>query len=108
MEEPLGSGMDLETRFAFERLLDLARSDTGQARKAADFVLGWWNQASLGRFDVTDLFAVDREIALAMATVFSWLAQQPEAVYPTEYRAEIEAIIQEWRPDVWAESTQSA
>jgi hypothetical protein len=100
--------MDLETRFAFERLLDLARSDTGQARKAADFVLGWWNQASLGRFDVTDLFAVDREIALAMATVFSWLAQQPEAVYPTEYRAEIEAIIQEWRPDVWAESTQSA
>lgn len=108
MEASLGCGMDLETRFAFERLLDLARSDTGQARKAADFVLGWWNQASLGRFDMTDLFALDRDMAMAMATVFSWLAQQPDAVYPTEYRAEIEAIIQEWRPNVWAKSTQSA
>ncbi|NRC57299.1 hypothetical protein HK436_29665 [Mesorhizobium sediminum] len=100
--------MDLETRFAFERLLDVARSDTGQAKRVADFILAWWNQASLGRFDLTDLFAVERELAEAMATVFSWLARQPEAVYPTEYRAEIEALIQAWRPDVWKASTQSA
>ena len=102
------SGMDLVTRFAFERLLDVARSDTSQARKAADFILAWWNQASLGRFDITDLFAVDQETATAMVTVFSWFAQQRGVVYPNEYRAEIEAIIREWRPDVWAKSMQSA
>ncbi|WP_239801885.1 hypothetical protein [Aquamicrobium sp. NLF2-7] len=100
--------MDLETRFAFERLLDLARSDTGQARRAADFVLAWWNEASLGRFDMTDLFAVDPDIAEAMATVFSWLSRQSNAVYPTEYRTEMEALIQEWRPDVWAQSREQA
>jgi hypothetical protein len=108
MSEENGSSMDMETRFAFERLLDVARSDTGQSRRVADFVLAWWNPESLGRFDITDVFAVDRELATAMATVFSWLARQSTAVYPEEYRSEIEALIQVWRPEVWARSTQSA
>ena len=30
MNEAKGSSMDMETRFAFARLLDVARSDTGQ------------------------------------------------------------------------------
>ncbi len=74
--------MDDKTRAAFERLLDLARSDTGQARRAANFILAWWNAESLGGFDIADLFAQDAAIAADMATVFAWIAHRSNAVYP--------------------------
>ncbi|WP_318895574.1 hypothetical protein [Sinorhizobium meliloti] len=44
------------------------------------------------------LFAVDREVSKDMATVFTWLARE-DAVYPIDYRAEIDAIIASWRPE---------
>lgn len=100
--------MDDWTRAAFERLLKLAQSDTGQSRRAANFLLAWWNADSLGAFDPTDLFAVDRTIAADMATVFTWMAAQDIAVYPIEYRAELEKLIAEWRPDVWAKANSAA
>ncbi len=100
--------MDEPTWAAFQRLLKIARSDTGQARRVANFILAWWNAESLGGFDIADLFAVDRKIAADMAVVFSWLARQDDAVYATEHRAEIEAIIAEWRPEVWARSNEPA
>lgn len=100
--------MDDTTRGAFERLLDLARSDTGQARRAANFILAWWNAESLGGFDIADLFAQDAAIATDMATVFAWIAHRSNAVYPDEYRSEIEGIIEAWRPEVWARSQESA
>jgi hypothetical protein len=100
--------MDDITRAAFERLLDLARSDTGQARRAANFILAWWNAESLGGFDIADLFALDVAIAADMATVFAWIAHRSNAVYPDEYRCEIEGIIEAWRPEVWARSQGSA
>lgn len=43
-----------------------------------------------------------------MATVFSWLARQSNATYPTEHRAEIEAIIAQWRPEILSRSSQPA
>lgn len=96
--------MDDETRAAFERLLRIARSDTGQARRVANFVFAWWNADNLGGFDIADLFAVDRAIAEDMAAVFVWLSRQDNAVYPTEYRAELEHLIESWRPDIRAAS----
>jgi len=100
--------MDEPTRAAFQRLLKIARTDTGQARRVANFILAWLNADSLGGFDIADLFAVDTKIAADMAMVFSWLARQNEAIYPTEYRAEIEAIIAEWHPEIWVRSQQPA
>jgi len=98
--------MPTGTRAAFERLLAVARTDTGQARRVANFLLAWWNAESLGGFDLTELFAVDEAIALDMAAVFSWLATQESAVYPTEYRSELEVLIREWRPEVWEQSSR--
>lgn len=100
--------MDDWTRAAFERLLNLAQSDTGQSRRAANFLLAWWNADSLGGFDIADLFGVDTGIAADMATVFTWLAGQNNATYPTEYSASIEKLIEEWRADVWAKSRASS
>jgi hypothetical protein len=96
--------MPADTRSAFERLLTLAKRETGQARQVTNFILAWWNAESLGGFDLADLFGVDDTLALDMALVFSWLATQQSAVYPTEYRADIEGLIEEWRPDVGARS----
>ena len=53
-------------------------------------------------------FGVDTGIAADMATVFTWLAGRNNATYPTEYRASIEMLIEEWRPDVWAKSRASS
>ncbi len=100
--------MNSEEREAFERLLKLAQSDTGQAGRAADFVLAWWNADSLGGFDLAELFGVDMAIGVDMATVFTYLAGRQDAVYPEEYRSQIEAIIQQWRPDAWARSHSAA
>lgn len=100
--------MDDTTRAAFERLLRIAHSDTGQSGRVADFILAWWNAGSLGGFDLTDLFAVDRAIADDMSAVFSWLAHLPNAEYPNQYRADIEEIIRLWRPDVLAATAADA
>ncbi|WP_411755866.1 DUF7673 family protein [Sinorhizobium meliloti] len=63
----------------------------------ANFLLAWGNAEALGGFDIADLFAVDREVSEDMATVFTWLAREEDAVYrPT---IEIEAIIARWRPE---------
>jgi hypothetical protein len=103
-----GPIMDEQTRAAFERLLTIAHSDTGQARRVADFILAWWNPYSLGRFDITDVFTLDRAIASDIATVFSYMASLSNAEHPVEYRAEIEELIAFWRPDVWAQSRETA
>jgi hypothetical protein len=89
---------------ALERLLDVARSDTGQSRRVANFILAWWNAGSLGGFDLSDIFAVDRDIARAMATVVAHLAESAAAEYPEAYRAEVENLIKLWRPEHWTRS----
>ncbi|WP_425474078.1 DUF7673 family protein [Sphingomonas montanisoli] len=54
---------------ALDRLFDLAASDTGQARRAANFLLAWWNAQDNGGFDLADLFGVDHAVAADMAVV---------------------------------------
>lgn len=100
--------MDEPTRAAFERLLRIARGDTHQSSRVANFILAWWNADSLGGFDLADLFAVDVAIARDMTLVFSHIACLSVAEYPSEYRTEIEAVIAAWRPDVWAHSLETA
>ena len=73
--------MDDSTRAAFERLLRIARSDTGQSHRVANFLLAWWNADSSGGFDLADIFAVDRKIGREMATVVSGLAEFSVAQY---------------------------
>ena len=48
---------------ALERLIDIARGDTGQSRKVANFLLAWWNAEECGGFDLTDVWGVDKSIA---------------------------------------------
>jgi hypothetical protein len=86
---------------AIERLVDLAGSDTGQSRRAANFLLAWWNGDDWGHFPITDLFAVDRAVADDMVTIFTFLGQQAGAVYPDAfgYRAAMSDLVTRWRPE---------
>lgn len=88
-------------RAAFERLLAIAKHDSGQCRIVANFILAWWNAGSLGGFDLADLFALDHAISSDMATIVVCLSRNNMAFYPEEYRSDIEAVIAQWRPDIW-------
>jgi hypothetical protein len=100
-------GMNAFERQAFERLLEIAESDTGQSRIVANFVLAWWNASSLGGFDPADLSMVDAAIAADIATIIVSIARNGETFYPTEYRSKIEKLIELWRPEIWAASQTS-
>lgn len=84
---------------ALDRLFALARSDTGQARRAADFLLAWWNGPDLGHFAIADLFAVDVAVADDMTAVLAFLGRHPGAIYPDAfgYRAEVMHLLRRWR-----------
>jgi hypothetical protein len=98
----------MTTRAAFERLLRIARSDTGQLRRVANFIQSWWTADSLGGFDLSDIFAVDCDIARDVATVVHRLAESPVAEYPEAYRAKIADLIKLWRPRVWKRTVETA
>lgn len=85
---------------ALRRLIAVAMSDTGQSRKAASFLLAWWNAATCGGFDLTDLWAVDLQIRDDMLAVLGLVARvhaYPPTLDPG-LRADFEKIIGTWRP----------
>src|SRR3546814_18153834 len=84
---------------ALDRLFDLAASDTGQARRAANFLLAWWNAQDNGGFDLADLFGVDHAVAADMAVVFIYLGGHHGAIYPDQlgYEDKIIALVHQWR-----------
>lgn len=63
-----------EAGAAIARLLDIARSDTGQSQRAADFLLAWWNGDDLGHFPVLHLANCDTEISEDMLVIMAYLA----------------------------------
>lgn len=87
---------------ALRRLIAVARQDTGQARRVANFLLAWWDAESCGGFDLTDLWNVDDAIAADMLTVFAMLAQH--RCYPYEIdpslRQDFEHLVADWRPNL--------
>lgn len=83
---------------ALARLIEIAKSDTGQSRRCANFLLAWWNATSCGGFDLTDLWSVDRTIAADMLVVAGLIARLHN--YPDAYghRADFERLVGDWRP----------
>ena len=92
-----------EVKPALNRLIEIARSDTGQSARVTNFLLAWWDGDQWGHFALTDLFAVDREIAADMATVFQFLGQHGGAIYINafgdQYRDQMADLVARWRPE---------
>lgn len=74
---------------AVRRLLDIAQSDTDQARRCANFLLAWWNAGSSGGFDLTDLWSVDAAITGDMVAVFGLVARV--RMYPASFDPTLDA-----------------
>jgi hypothetical protein len=70
---------------AIGRLLAVARSDTGQSVRCADFLLAWWNGDDLGHFPIAHLWNVDAELGEDMLIVIAFLGQHPGAIYPDAF-----------------------
>jgi hypothetical protein len=85
---------------ALERLLSIAAKDTGQSRRVANFLLAWWNATDCGGFDLTDLWAVDGEIAADMLTIFAMLINCRSYPDTLGYSREFEAIVRDWRANL--------
>lgn len=90
---------------ALERLLLIAKSDTGQSERVANFLLAWWNATNCGGFDLTDLWGLDDEITQDLATIFQFLMRRnmyPDALEaesgPLSYKNDFQAVIAMWRP----------
>ena len=92
--------MTTDQKAALERLIAIAQSDTGQARRVADFLLAWWNAGSCGGFDFTDLWGVDHSIADDMVIVFSYVARANAYPDTLGFNVEFQSIVRGWRPEL--------
>lgn len=82
------------------RLLEVARSDTGQARRVADFLLARWNAGQCGGFDLTHLWQLDDELVRAIQAVIGVIARTQ--CYPGSlgYGPAFQAVVAAWRPEL--------
>lgn len=82
---------------ALERLIEIAKSDTGQSRKVADFLLAWWNAQDCGAFDLTTLWQVDATIADDMIAVCGLIARLHSYPDSLGYKPVFQRIVKDWR-----------
>jgi hypothetical protein len=88
---------------ALKRLLRIARSDTGQSKRVADFLLAWWNAQNCGGWDPTDLWSVDHEIAEDMLMVLRMIAAARQYPDSLGLGPQFEELIRNWRPRLLSE-----
>jgi hypothetical protein len=87
-------------RAVLTRLIPLAMSDTGQARRVANFLMAWWNGPDLGHFEIADLLGLDVSVANDITSVVGFLGQNDRgAVYIDSlgFAEEMHDIIALWR-----------
>src|SRR3546814_15673226 len=78
---------------AIGRLLAIARSDTGQAARVADFLLAWWDGGTNGHFPLLHLSNCDPTIGEDMVIIMAYLTQQPvESPHAWGFGAELQPL----------------
>ena len=87
----------VEDMKAVDRLIAIAKGDTGQSRLVANFLLAWWNAGRDGGFDLTDLWNVDQKIADDMITVFRLVANHRHYADHYGFDPDFEEIVTLWR-----------
>jgi hypothetical protein len=89
---------DVEEHLALQRLVQIAKRDTGQSRRVASFLLSWWDAEENGGFDLTDVWGLDDEIVADIVRVIQ-LVSKNAGRYPGafELNDEFKAIIAQHR-----------
>lgn len=91
------SAMTAKEIRALERLLEVAKNDTGQSRRVADFLLAWWNAPECGAWDPTDLWSLDTDLGEAIVIVLGYMLRA--RLYPDKlgFEDEFKALVRQWR-----------
>ncbi len=98
-DQPASDGaLEANEQAALEHLIEIAKRDTGQSRRVADFLLAWWNAGSCGSFDLTNLWGLDTAIVQDMTTVFGLVGRVGKYPDSLGYKADFEEIVRAWRP----------
>ncbi len=87
-------------RAALTRLIPLAMSDAGQARRVANFLMARWNGPDLRHFEIADMFGLDVAVAKNITSVIGFLGQNDSgAVYIDSlgFAEKMQDIIAHWR-----------
>lgn len=100
LSTPVNRNLEPAEADALTRLIDIAKRDTGQSRRVADFLLAWWNSGECGAFDLTNLWSVDAAIAADMVTVFAAVARVCSYPDSLGYEKDFKAIVRAWRPEL--------
>ena len=82
---------------ALERLLTIADTDTGQARRVANFLLAWHNADENGGWAPTDLWNVDDEAAQDILTVLAFLRKRHAYAEELGLREQMGTVWKRWR-----------
>jgi hypothetical protein len=93
----LSKANDRERRAALKRLLRIARKDTGQARRVANFLLAWHNAEENGGWDPVDTWSVDAAIADDMVTVVRLIRESHRYPDSLGFSEEIASVWRLWR-----------
>ena len=82
---------------AVARLLAIAKTDSGQARGVADFLLAWHNAEENGGWNPVDLWQLDTRIAQDILLVTAFIAVEHK--YPDDlgFAPEIADVWKLWR-----------
>jgi hypothetical protein len=89
---------------ALENLLKIARGNSDQSRRVADFLLAWWNSSECGKYDLTTGWGLDEDIAEDVCTVFRLATRANSYPDTLGYEPQFKAIIREWRPELASDS----
>jgi hypothetical protein len=82
---------------AVARLLAIAKTNSGQARRVADFLLAWHNAEENGGWNPVDLWQLDTGIAQDILLVTAFIAVEHK--YPDDlgFAPEIAVVWKLWR-----------
>jgi hypothetical protein len=90
-------GIETAPLEALGRLCAIARRDTGQSRRIANFLLAWHNAEENGGWDPTDLWNVDTAVAEDLLIVLKLASDSRRYPGDLGFEPEINAIWQLWR-----------
>ncbi len=83
-----------ELQQRIDNLIDLAKGDTGGARKVAQFLLALWN--SQFKADLIEMMALDDKIFNDMLHVWNDLHHEGNQLYTYVSEARMIPIIEQW------------
>ena len=90
-------GIDTAQLEALGRLCEVAKRDTGQSRRVANFLLAWHNAPENGGWDPVDLWNLDTDLAQDVLTVLTLALQSGKYPGDLGFEPEMQAIWLLWR-----------